>query len=561
MMDAISSTTAPQSQDANGAAGETNQPVPPAPRMVTVEAADENKARAEAATQLGVPEKDLALRVLSRRKKGLFGLGGEVLTVEATWAAPPAPPPPMPSRPGRIEITCLRGRISLAVFRPEGGGRIADVQLLDELVKGWPLDARDEQVISSTLRSADGQARVFATMSPSVKVEDGAPAAVRVAKDDLTAWLIPWNPTLLDADSLRALLEGAKITAGVDQDLIATLDGQVLSTPTVIARGKSPKDGADARPEFVFQSLAGNRDAKPTVREDGSVDFRETGAGPLSVQPGDVLVRKIPLVPAEDGYTIKGKMLPAKQAKDLDLKRLGGQNTLLGDDGMEIVAKTSGRASRLGDRIVVMPVHTVDGDVDFKTGNVYFEGNLQIRGSVKQGFKVSATGNIQIGAAIEAALVEAGGDVTVTGGIVGQNEGVVRAGGAVTARFIEAAEVHAGGPVTVASEIRLSTVISEKSVAVTGAGRIVGGTVRGRDSVEAKIVGSSSNAPTIVQAGWGEELEVDVVDEVKIPKIVIHNEVNGGVLLTVAGASQRYSRSSTGGVWREKEGKLLYSAS
>ena len=118
---------------------------------------------------------------------------------------------------------------------------------------------------------------------------------------------------------------------------------------------------------------------------DGRVDYRKTGGGPPSVQPGDVLVRKVAMVPAEDGYTVKGKVLPAKKAKDIELRRLAEQNTKVSEDGSEIVATTRGLASRVGKRIVVLPVHTVDGDVDFKSGNVYFEGNLQIRGGVKPG--------------------------------------------------------------------------------------------------------------------------------------------------------------------------------
>ncbi|HEV2126440.1 MAG TPA: FapA family protein, partial [Chloroflexota bacterium] len=380
-----------------GAPSTAGQPVaaevqapPPAPKQTTVEASNEQEARAKAAASLGVPAKELKLNVVSRQKKGLFGLGGEVLTVQATWTPPPPPPP---SKPGRIEITCVRGKLSLSVFRPEGAGRLADVQVLEEMIQGWPLDARDESVISSALRAPDGRPRVFGTMAPSLKPDDTARAAIRVAKDELTAWLIPWNPEPLTTDALFALLGSAGIVSGVDEDLFSTLEGQVLSRPVVIARGHGPKNGVDAHPEFVFQSLAGDRDSKPAVREDGRVDFRETGAGPLSVQPGDILVRKVPLVPAENGFTVKGKTLPAKPAKDFDLKRLAGQNTTIDEHGTAILASAGGLAGRVSDKIVVMPIHTVDSDVDFKTGNVYFEGNLQIRGGVKPGFKVTATGS------------------------------------------------------------------------------------------------------------------------------------------------------------------------
>jgi hypothetical protein len=538
----------------------------PKPKSIRVEAPDENKARSAAAEALGVPEREIQLRILERHKKGPFGLGGEVLTIEATWRPPaprPAAAPPAAPEPAKIEFSCMRGKLSLAVHRPQGRGRPADITLLEQLIEGWPLDARDESVIQQALRAQDGRPRVFATMSPTVAPGDNAAAAVRISKDEFTAWLIPWNEVPLDASALFELVGNAGIVSGLDEELVEHLNGKVLEKPVVIARGQQPKNGEDAGVEYVFESLEDEKTkAKHAQVSDAKqVDFREMGQGPASVQPGDTLARKVALVPAVDGFTVKGKSLPAKKSKDLDLKRLAGQNADVSEDGLAIVATTGGQACRVGERLAVLPVHTVDGDVDFKSGNVYFEGNLSVRGGVKPGFKVTATGSIQIGGTVEAATIEAGGDVSITGGVVGQKECVIRAGGALTARFVQEAEIHAGGSITIASEIRESTLISGGKVTVAGAGRIVGGITRGRDEVELKSAGSQSATPTTIQAGWGEELEVEATDEVRIPKISIRNDVQPGVLLTVAGASQRFTRTSVGGVWREKDGKLIFSAS
>ncbi|CAA9303751.1 MAG: hypothetical protein AVDCRST_MAG77-5893 [uncultured Chloroflexi bacterium] len=571
-MSTETSVPAPAAASAeNGTSDGAATAVAPAPsaKTVLVEAPDEAKARAAAAGQLGVPETQLELRVVSRHKRGLFGLGGEAVTFEVTWRPQPARPAatqkPLPPQdePARVEFTCERGRLSIAIHRPQGRGRATDITVIDKLTQGWPLDARDEAVIQQALRSMDGRPRVFATISPSVAPPEGAAAAVRVAKDEFTAWLIPWNPVALDAAQLFDLIGGAGIVEGLDEELVERLAGKVLDHPVVIARGQQPKDGKDASIEFVFEALLDEKakEKAEAVQKD-RVDFREMGAAaPSSVQPGDVLARKVPSVPAQDGFTVKGKPIPAKKAKEVELKRLAGQNTHVSEDGSAIVAATGGQASRVGEKIAVMPIHTVDGDVDFKSGNVYFEGNLQIRGGVKPGFKVTATGAVQVGGTLEGATIEAGGDVTINGGVVGQKEGVIRAGGAVSARFVQEADIHAGGSVTVASEIRESTVISETKVTVGGQGRIVGGLVRGRDEVEARIAGSPSATPTTIQAGWGEQLEVEVGDEMRIPRIAIRNDVQPGVLLTVAGASQRFTRQQVGGVWREKDGKLLYSAS
>jgi hypothetical protein len=480
-------------------------------------------------------------------------MGGETLHVEATWT----PPPPVIS--GRVDITCERGKLSIAIFRPEGRGKPADISTVDEAVAGWPLDARDENIVAGSVRSPDGKPRVFATMSPSGDVPDDSPVAVKIGADDFAAWLIPWAPDAnVEVDAVKKLLADAGVKVGVDEALLAQLAGRPLARPVQIASGRKPVDGVDAKPEFVIEQLATAHG--PTVGEGGRVDFRDIGGLP-TVQAGDVLIRKIEAIPAQNGFTVRGTTLPAKEPKDLDLKRLAGQNTVLDESGKVLTAKISGLASRVGERVAVMPLYSISGDVDFNTGNIDFEGNLAVSGGVKTGFKVKVSGAITVGGTIEAAQVEAGGDITVNGGIVGQGEGVVRAGGSITARFVEAAELHAGGPITVGGEIRQSNVISEHSVTVGGAGRIVGGLVRGKDHVEAKLLGSPSGTPTSVQAGWGEELRVDADAKPRAPRIAVGQEVNVGVVITVAGATQRITHASPGGVWREAEGKIQYSAS
>ena len=212
----------PAASSNGNAAAPAAPSAPSKPRAVRVEAPDEGKARTAAASALGVPEKEIQLRVLERHKKGPFGLGGEVLTIEATWrpaaashAAGTGPAPVIPAdEGGKIEFSCVRGKLSLAVHRPQGRGRPADISTLEGLIEGWPLDARDEGVIQQALRAQDGKPRVFATMGPSVTPGEDAAAAVRVAKDEFTAWLIPWNPKPLDAGGLFQIVGNAGHRSG-----------------------------------------------------------------------------------------------------------------------------------------------------------------------------------------------------------------------------------------------------------------------------------------------------------------------------------------------------------
>ena len=521
-------------------------------RSLTLQVASLDAARKEAAERLQVPPEQIAVRVLEKRKKGFLGLGGAVLEIEATWTPPP------PAVDGRVEVTGERGKLFMTVIRPEGRGRAAGVSTLDAELEGLPLDARDEAAITQAFRNPDGKPHFFGTIAPNLKPGDDAPVAVKVTSDDNAAFLLPWAPAPVTIQALMDVLVDAGVTAGIDEATLEAIQGKPLAKPVLIARGEAVSEGTDARPEYLLDSLVG-RD-KPEVGPDGRVDFRDMG-GQLTVEIGQELVRLIPAVPGQDGFTVRGQTLPARAVKDFDLKKLAGQNVALNDDGTALVAKQGGLPTRVGERVAVMPIYSVQGDVDFNTGNLDFDGNIIVGGGVKPGFRVRATGNIQIGGTVEAAKLEAGGSVTVGGGIVGHNEAVIRTGGALTARFVEAAELHAKGQILIGSEIRQSTAISEDRVIVAGPGRIVGGHVRGRESVEAKILGSASGSPTSVQAGWGEEMTVEDMDSKRIPKVIAGQEVNAGVVITVAGASERFTHSHTGGVWRNKDGKLQYSSS
>jgi hypothetical protein len=543
---AASALTPPANDDA------TLARAPAAARTVTIEAANLDAARAIAAEQLQVPAEQVSLNVIERRKRGLWGLGGEVLTIEATWTPPP------PAVPGRVDLSCNRGRLAMTVTRPEGQGKPADMAVFEATLAGLPLDARDEAMIDEALRSPDGRPHVFATIVPSVRPAAEAPVAVKVAGDESAAWLIPWAPEPVTIQAIMNALVETGVTHGVDENVLAAIEGQPLSAPVLIARGKQVVEGVDARPEYLLESLTAK--GEPSIGADGRVDFRDIGGQP-AVEPGEELVRLVPAIPGEDGYSVRGRPVVAKPVKGFDLKRLAGQNVRVSDDGDALIATAGGLPSRLGERVAVMPIYSVQGDVDFTTGNLDFEGNIMVTGGVRPGFRLRASGGIQIGGTVEAAHVEAGGDVTVNSGIVGHGKAVIRAGGAITARFVEAAELHAGGQILVASELRQTTAISEDRIIVAGPGRIVGGHVRGRESVEAKVLGSSSGTPTSVQAGWGEEMTVEDMSPKRVPKVIAANQVNAGVILTVAGASERFTHPHSGGVWRTRDGKLQYSSS
>ena len=281
----------------------------------------------------------------------------------------------------------------------------------------------------------------------------------------------------------------------------------------------------------------------------------------VPAKTGDVIATKVPVVPAIDGLTVLGEVIPGTLGKDLDLHKFAGKGVRVADDGLTIVAAATGSASWVADKLCVAPLTAVSGDVDFSTGNVRVEGDLTISGTIGAGFIVEASGNIAVLGAIEGATVKAGGNVIVGGGIIGQEIGTVDAEGSVTARFVEAATIRAGGDVVIAAEARLSTILADGTVTVgggRGAGRITGGLTRGRVAVEAVEIGAENGTPTKIQAGWGRSLDAEGQAPVAVPRVAARSGAHPGATITVAGATAKITAPTPGGYWRDVEGKLTF---
>lgn len=147
----------------------------------------------------------------------------------------------------------------------------------------------------------------------------------------------------------------------------------------------------------------------------------------------------------------------------------------------------------------------INGDVEFKNGQINHVGDIVIKGNVESGAVVRTSHNIIIEGMIENASVNAGGNITVSGGIRGGDAGNVVANGSLTAEFVENGSVSAGGNIYV-NYIIDSTVTSDGVVVVDGKGGFIsGGKTSGLMGVSARELGNDMEEPTIVMAGYSSE--------------------------------------------------------
>lgn len=333
---------------------------------------------------------------------------------------------------------------------------------------------------------------------------------------DITGDGLAVRLTLMPPEGGRRVTAEEIRRAAADRGVVAPIQSLALEAALAegtcelrtIAAGVAPRRGEPAR----FVTLLEPRKPAQADDEATKVDLRDLGSL-LLVSPGTPLMRRIPAVPGNDGVDVFGKPIAADPVEDPPFAEGLTGAAAAADDADLLVAVIAGSPVVGVHGISVSPVVQVES-VDLHSGNVAFDGTLRVSGDIRTGMSVSVSGDVVVEGTIEAANVEAGGNVVVKGGIIGKAEsghkegGISRASvrckGAVKARFIENAVVEAGTEVTVDSGIRQSDVAAGERIVVGGPGvqgSISGGRSRAMLAVRAAVLGSLAGTATSVQVG------------------------------------------------------------
>src|SRR5690606_13235248 len=111
-----------------------------------------------------------------------------------------------------------------------------------------------------------------------------------------------------------------------------------------------------------------------------------------NVKAGQMIAERVPPEPGVPGIDVTGEPIPPKEGKEVWIKP--GKNVVLSPEKTALYAAIDGLVSQSEDeRINVFPVYEVNGDVDYRVGNIDFVGTVVIRGNVLTGFRVRTAGD------------------------------------------------------------------------------------------------------------------------------------------------------------------------
>lgn len=325
---------------------------------------------------------------------------------------------------------------------------------------------------------------------------------VDVSDDHLQAWIrlcAPNDAEPLTKEDILAALEEAEIAVNnAVRDKIGAFITSIQSAEDkseryLIAEGRSPAEGRDG--VFVRDESLERKDTKP--EDDAPVDYHAFNTI-ITVEEGAPIGRITPAVPGKSGVDVHGKILkPAHGVAEVQL-----QSTVrrAADDPCVVIAAAAGKVVFKDGALSIDEVITIKGDVDFECGNIDASADVSIDGTILDQFKVKSGKSISVRGTIQAAEVEAGGDVLVGGGIIGHHTGSVRAGGRIVAKFAEDADLKAESDIEITKEAMHSRVHCRGKFSVTR-GAIIGGEVYAREGAEVVAVGSEAFIPTCIIVG------------------------------------------------------------
>ena len=331
----------------------------------------------------------------------------------------------------------------------------------------------------------------------------------------------PKNADPIEIGSLMDLLQKTEITFGIIESAIEKLandGGGKKRSALVVARGKRVQPGVDAHFNPNFQMEQFSTDA---TESDESIDFRERNAY-IAVSEGDLLGEFIPATNGIPGKTIFGEEVLASDGENIEFTtgegiRIEAQSensdehpSEKNDEKQELsdnkpsflYASLSGSVRYIRNKLEVLPLLIINGDVDLNVGHISTRGDVKIGGSIQFGFNITAGGNIDIAGGVENGVtIRSEGDITVNKSVIGERTRII-AGGDVEARLIHNARVVAQGAITVNHSVVNARLSSGGSVTINpGSGRvgsIVGGETFAATFIQAKTLGSPGMEPTRV---------------------------------------------------------------
>jgi hypothetical protein len=234
---------------------------------------------------------------------------------------------------------------------------------------------------------------------------------------------------------------------------------------------------------------------RPKRLDNGSVDHYDLGYT-QNVVVGEVIAELQELSESKDNSGVNRAFV-----RD-DKSFPAGPNTEVNpEDDSQLLAAANGLVFMdENGRITVRKKLTISKDVDFRTGNIFFVGDLVVKGAVRSGFQIRAK-NLLAKELIEGAEVQSMQFLASPGGVKGNSVAFLQAGKSMKLGFAENAVLKASENVLIEKNSLHCRIYAGRKLAVKG--RLIGGLCYGYQLVYVgEQLGGGMSSSTQVVVGF-----------------------------------------------------------
>lgn len=346
--------------------------------------------------------------------------------------------------------------------------------------------------LRDALDKADRNKVEIGVLKPEVEVYISSDDMVCEVKINYTEKHIKEHTEAIQEKIIQALEEN-NVDHGIDNEVLE--NGIISAEKFMVAEGLAPTEGEDAIIEYYTKAKK-----NVEVKSDGNVDYYNLNLID-QVDKDDWLGEKITPRPGKDGYDIKGQILEATPGKeDFLLYDEKSIKLSIENDKTVLRALHDGAIIFKNNKIQVQDHLIIEGDVDFSTGNINFDGYVTIKGTVINGFNVSALNDIsilgEIGMGSNITISSTSGSVFIKGGINGKGTTEVTVEENAYIKYVNEATITAGKEINIGYYSIGSDLYADRVVINELNGRLISGNVNVKSQVIAGTIGNMSERQT-----------------------------------------------------------------
>lgn len=284
-----------------------------------------------------------------------------------------------------------------------------------------------------------------------------------------------------------------------------------------IATGIEPINGEDSYFEVLFNI---DTETSPKGSADGTINHYETHDY-ITVEINQGVMKRIPHTLGTNGKTVFGEDIEGEDGDKIEFL-IDDSVSISENDSNLLIATKKGHPVATENGVHIDDTLTLK-NANLQSGNIHFDGSVEITGDVMPNVVIEATGDIHVKGMVENASLIAGNDITVCAGILSSKlydqseqdhytpECSLKAEGTITAKYCNSISASAKKDILIETYAMHSQLNAGENIVIgnnNGKGVLIGGNSNAKTGLTTNILGSAAYVITHIHCGKINEVKL-----------------------------------------------------